>query len=151
MGRLYLVSCKNRHRFGYTEDFDQRIRTIRNNNAFPVAIVKTWELDQAYSIEQWVHRQISQYQKHGSWYEFPSGRALEMIESLIYQCHQTVLAPTPRFTSVHHQIRYLRALGWSKKNVLWETHHVKPGRSRLYQQAIADWDIAFAEEVTGSP
>ncbi len=146
MGRIYLVRSFRRHKVGVTEqlDLERRLGAIRRMNAYELMVVKIWELDNATQIEQAVHRQLVRYHKHDEWFEFPRGEAVMLVEAAILQVQES-LASLSSDDPILRKIQELRRVGLSKKNILWETHAARPGKTQRWKDACHDYDQAMGE------
>jgi len=78
-GYVYVLQCKRNYKIGYSKNVTQRLSQL-NNRPFKCKLILKVFSDDAYHIEQELHRRLSKYRIHGEWY---SG-ALK-IKSLIQQ------------------------------------------------------------------
>jgi len=80
---LYLIKAENGLvKVGIATDFDNRLSGLRSSSASSLEVLRTFEVDDARSVEQEIHERLSEYNEHGEWFDL-SNRSIDgFVESV---------------------------------------------------------------------
>lgn len=95
MDYVYVAESNGYHKIGKTKDVQQRLSSLQTGNPHTVRIVKTYKVKDAFHMESYLHKVLSNTRVGGEWFsasleeiEYQAG---QYFESLEYQVLYTVL------------------------------------------------------------
>ena len=70
---LYLIADKQRRyvKVGVSAAPEQRLRQLNSGQApFPLVLIQSWALENAYDCEKYLHERLAPYHYHGEWFRY---------------------------------------------------------------------------------
>lgn len=66
-GFIYILDCAGRYKVGFTKDISKRLKQL-DTRPFELKLVTQYYSDNAYDIEQMVHKRLKDYKVANEWY-----------------------------------------------------------------------------------
>ena len=80
-GYIYILECGNRFKIGFSKNVENRIKQL-DVRPFKLRLLHKIYDEQAYDIEQALHKRLINYKVDSEWYDFKVGSLLEKHKNL---------------------------------------------------------------------
>lgn len=81
---IYVLSCDNEYKIGYSKDVAQRVKTLQTARSTPIKILYTMRVQDAEKAERFLHSVCIGDRKGGEWFDL-SSRSKELLEMIFNQ------------------------------------------------------------------
>lgn len=81
-GYIYLFECGGRYKIGYSKNPNRRLKELDKRPFKLNLITRSKKINNAYDIEQELHKRLEKFRINGEWYEFEN-KLLKDIEKFI--------------------------------------------------------------------
>ncbi len=92
-GYVYLLSCEDKYKIGYSKNVERRIKQL-DTRPYPLTLETKIYSDVAYDIEQYLHRRLSKYRLQGEWYKFDNNISIEDFEDVVLEIEKRMKGST---------------------------------------------------------
>ena len=83
-GYIYLMESKGEYKIGYTrQPIGRRVSQIRQSIKSPVAVIKTWLVDDPEAVEEMLHETFREQNIKGEWFNL-TGKHFDLLDSVIF-------------------------------------------------------------------
>lgn len=77
---VYVFECGGYYKIGYSKDVERRIKELDNRPHKLNVVCVSKYLDNAFKVEQELHRKLIQYKLDGEWYDLPDNTLVTVCE-----------------------------------------------------------------------
>lgn len=82
-GYVYVLKCENKYKIGYSNNVERRVREL-DTRPFNLSICYTMYNDNAYAVEQELHKRLQAYKDTGEWYSnISESMIIETLEEIV--------------------------------------------------------------------
>ena len=79
---VYILKCNEFYKIGITDNIEKRLSSIRNGNPYKVTVLHSKRKQDAYNVEQSLHRLYRKVRVRGEWFQLEELMVKEIIDIL---------------------------------------------------------------------